>query len=255
MIETNIILTGFMGTGKSTIGRLLAQRLDLNFVDTDDLIEIEDGRSIAAIFQEEGENYFRRLEAQVAHELSVHRGLVISTGGRLMLDVDNAAALRATGPVFCLTAPAEEIVARLSDESGQRPLLEVPNPVGRINELLQQRKAGYGRFPQINTAGKTPDQIIGEIELLLDKEILNITYPHGRYNVVVGSDLLPHVRQLSSIQGSLAVITDSNGNTSFSSHTAGFLVRFCKTGLAHVFDCNIDISARFLQCFFTFHHA
>ena len=109
-----------------------------------------------------------------------------------------------------MTASAEEIVARLADEPGQRPLLDVPDPIERVNELLQQRKAGYGRFPQINTAGKTPEQIIGEIELLLDQEIFNITYPHGRYNVVVGSDLLPHVRQLSGIQGPLAIITDSN---------------------------------------------
>lgn len=210
MNDINITLTGFMGTGKSTVGRLLAQQLKFIFVDTDDLIEKLDGRSVAAIFQEEGELYFRQLEAQITSELSASRRQVIATGGRLMLDEENAAALGATGPVFCLTAAAEAIIDRLANEPGRRPLLDVADPMGRVQELLRQREAGYGRFPQIDTSGQKPQQIAGEIELLLDKEILNINYPHGRYNVVVGSDLLANVRLLSGIQGPLAIITDSN---------------------------------------------
>jgi 3-dehydroquinate synthase len=209
-LDPNIILTGFMGSGKSTVGRLLAQQLQFEFVDTDDLIETREGRSIASIFNEEGEPFFRRLEQQISRELSLRHGLVVATGGRLMLYPDNAAALGATGSVFCLVATAEEIMTRLANEPGRRPLLDVPHPMRRIRELLQQRESAYGRFPQINTSSKTPQQLVGEIQLLLDKEILNVTYPHGRYNVVVGSDLLPDVRQLSSIQGQLAIITDSN---------------------------------------------
>ena len=208
--DPNIILTGFMGSGKSTVGRLLAHQLQFEFVDTDDLIETRDGRSIATIFSEEGEPFFRRLEAQISQELSLRRGLVVATGGRLMLDPDNAAALGGTGAVFCLVASAEEIVARLAKEPGRRPLLDGPDPLQRVRELLQQRESAYGRFPQIITRDKMPQQIVGEIQLLLDKEILNVTYPHGRYNVVVGSDLLPNVSQLSSIQGQLAIVTDSN---------------------------------------------
>lgn len=210
MNDYNIVLTGFMGSGKTTVGRLLAQRLGMDFLDSDGLIEEQDGRTIAAIFQEEGEPYFRQLEAETARELAKRRGLVIATGGRLMLDAGNAAALEATGPVFCLAAPAEMIVSRLVDEAGQRPLLDVPDPTAKVRALLLERAAGYGRFAQIDTAQKTPQQIVEEITLLLDKEILNIQYPHGRYNVVVGTGLLPHVRELAGIQGPLAIVTDSH---------------------------------------------
>jgi 3-dehydroquinate synthase len=210
MNKTNVILTGFMGTGKTTVGRLLANELNFEFVDTDDLIEQREGRSIAAIFREAGEPAFRLLEAAAARELAARRGLVIATGGRLMLDQENAAALSATGPVFCLTAEPGEIVARLADDEGRRPLLDVPDPIQRVQDLLQQRAPDYGRFPQINSSGRTPQQIVGEMRLLLDKKIINVIYPHGRYHVVVGPDLLPSVRQLVRIQGPLAIITDSN---------------------------------------------
>ncbi len=127
-----------------------------------------------------------------------------------MLDQENAAALSATGPVFCLTAEPQEIMARLARDDGRRPLLAVPDPIQRIHNLLQQRAPDYGRFPQINSSGRTPQQLVGEISLLLDKEIVNVTYPDGSYHVVVGPDLIPSVRQLARIQGPLAVITDSN---------------------------------------------
>ncbi len=210
MVKENLILTGFMGTGKSTVGKLLAQRLDFDFVDTDELIETHEGRSIADIFREEGEAAFRRLEAQAAADLSQQHGLVVATGGRLMLDQANAAALSGTGRVFCLTATPDEILARLVDDEGRRPLIDVPQPEERIRMLLEERADGYGRFPQINTSGRSPEQIVAEIQLMIDKEILPVTYPHGTYNVVVGSDLLPHIRHLASIKGPLALITDSN---------------------------------------------
>lgn len=210
MNDSNIILTGFMGSGKSTIGRLLAQDLKFEFVDTDGLIELRNGRSIAAIFDEDGELFFRQLESQISQELSTRRRSIIATGGRLMLDPHNAALLGATGPVFCLVATAEEIMTRLASEPGLRPLVDVPDPIQRVRELLQQRESAYGRFTQINTSGKTPQQLVGEIKLMLDKEILNVTHPHGRYNVVVGSDLLSNARQLSGLEGQLAIVTDSN---------------------------------------------
>ncbi len=210
MNKYNVILTGFMGSGKSTVGRLLAQRLGFDFVDSDDLIERRDGRSVAEIFQEAGEPYFRQLEAEIAQELALLRGVVIATGGRLMLNEENAAALAAAGPVFCLAATPEVILSRLVCESGQRPLLDVPDPEGLVRQLLLERQDGYGRFPQINTTSKTPQQIAGEIHLLIDQEVLNITYPHGRYNVVVGLDLLSQIRRLADIQGPIAIVTDSN---------------------------------------------
>lgn len=151
-----------MGTGKSTVGRLLAQQLAYDFVDTDEWIEAENGRSIATIFQEDGEATFRQLERTASLTAAKLEGTVIATGGRLMLDEKNAAALMENGRVFCLTAKPEEIVARVRTGE-KRPLLNVPNPEARIQILLDQRRDAYGRFPQVSTTGKTPKQVVQEI--------------------------------------------------------------------------------------------
>ncbi|MCP4424342.1 MAG: shikimate kinase [Chloroflexi bacterium] len=152
-----------MGTGKSTVGRLLAARLEYDFVDTDELIAARDGRSIAKIFHESGQFAFRRWEAVISQELAGREGLVIATGGRLMLDEMNAVALSRDAYVFCLTAVPETILERLVDDGGVRPLLDVSNPTQAIMDLLAERREGYGRFPQIVTDNKTPDQIVAEI--------------------------------------------------------------------------------------------
>lgn len=158
----NLVLTGFMGTGKTSVGQILAQRLGLTFVDTDALIEARDGRTVAGIFAQDGEAAFRQWETAVARELAAQTGLVIATGGRLMLNPENAAALEANGHVFCLTATATEILRRLAGDRS-RPLLQVPDPAAQIRQLLHQRQAGYGRYPQIATDGKPPTAIAEEI--------------------------------------------------------------------------------------------
>lgn len=151
-----------MGTGKTTVGKLLAGQLQRPFIDTDALIVERDGRAIVTIFAEDGEAAFRAWERRVALELAQQQGLVIATGGRLMLDEVNAAALAASGQVFCLTAHPQTILARVQDDT-KRPLLDVPNPAQRIALLLEVRREGYGRFPQITTDGKTADQVTDEI--------------------------------------------------------------------------------------------
>ncbi len=153
-----------MGTGKTTVGKLLAQRLQRPFTDTDAFIVERDGRSIAQIFAEDGEETFRNWERTVSLELAQQQGLIIATGGRLMLDKENAEALAASGPVFCLTAVPETILARVQDDE-KRPLLNVPSPAERIAQLLEMRRSGYGRFPQISTDGKTAAQVADEIVL------------------------------------------------------------------------------------------
>ena len=125
MTQQTIILTGFMGTGKSTVGRLLAERTGRGFIDTDELIVTRAGREIAHIFAESGEQVFREMEAEVAQELAGRPGLVIATGGRLMLDPANAAALGQDAHVVCLTATPAEILQRLADDGLRRPLLAV----------------------------------------------------------------------------------------------------------------------------------
>ena len=148
MDKPNIVLTGFMGTGKTTVGKMLARQLDYDFIDTDEFIEERAGKSVPEIFQEMGEVAFREMESAVARELADRQGVVISTGGRLMLDPGNAAALSRTGRVFCLVATPEEIMDRVTkDTSHERPLLAVPDPMQRIVELMQQRREDYGQFP------------------------------------------------------------------------------------------------------------
>lgn len=164
--KKNIILTGFMGTGKTTVGKLVAAQLDYEFIDTDELIQARHGRSIAEIFLERGEAAFRQMEADMAKELANREGLVIATGGRLMLDSENADVLSQRGLVFCLAATPEAILARLKDDVAHpRPLLAGSNPGERIVELLQQRQAGYQRFPQVMTNGKRPLEVA---QILLD---------------------------------------------------------------------------------------
>ena len=160
----NIILAGFMGTGKTTVGKLLAEQLNYQFVDTDAMIEASANRSIKDIFDRQGEDVFRAMETAVAQELSQYEGLLISTGGGMMLNLDNVVVLEETGDVFCLVATADEIFARIMQDGPHiRPLLAGENPKQRIAEILQERQEGYGRFTQIQTTGKQPADVASDI--------------------------------------------------------------------------------------------
>lgn len=161
-----MVLTGFMGTGKTTVGRLLADRLGYEFVDTDGIIERRHG-PIPAIFAERGEETFRAIERQVAAELGERQGLVISTGGRMLLDPVNERALSANGDVFCLAASVDEIWRRVGRTCADRPLLAGADPRQRIVELLAERQAGYAEFRQVTTDGRQPAMIAAEIAGLL----------------------------------------------------------------------------------------
>lgn len=159
----NVVLTGFMGTGKSTVGRLLAERLGYEFVDTDQLI-VERYGPIPEIFATDGEAAFRAYEREVAGELAERQGLVIATGGRLLLDRTNADALGVHGEVFCLTATIDTILARVTgDGVDERPLLAGDDVEQRITMLLESRAEAYARFTQVATDAKAPDDIVAEI--------------------------------------------------------------------------------------------
>ena len=163
MAGENVVLTGFMATGKSTVGRLLAIALDFEWVDTDALIEARYG-PIDDIFQSNGEESFREMERRVAGELAGRRNLVISTGGRMMLDAENARVLGRSARVFCLTAEPEELLRRAVAQDGpERPLLTGGHPADRIRELLSERAEAYAQFEQVPTEGRAFGEIVQDI--------------------------------------------------------------------------------------------
>jgi 3-dehydroquinate synthase len=222
MEKRNIVLTGFMGTGKTTVGKLLARQLDFEFVDTDVLIEERAGKSIPEIFDQMGEAAFRQMEADLARELADRQDVVISTGGRMLLDPVNAAALARTGRVFCLVATPEEILQRVSqNDDRERPLLAGGDPMQRIVELMQERKKDYGRFPQLETSRKSPDvvsrNLMGILQANPDQRIpisvsktASSTGTQTSYEYIVGGGILPFVTHLSGIEGPVAIVTDTN---------------------------------------------
>jgi 3-dehydroquinate synthase len=153
MSKSNIILTGFMGTGKTAVGREVAAQLGRPFVDLDDLIVARAGKPIPRIFAENGEPAFRALEAALCQELAAPAGLVIATGGGAVLDPANREALAAGGILICLEADVATILARL-EGADDRPLLATSNRRPRIVELLEQRAAAYAAVPHhLDTTG------------------------------------------------------------------------------------------------------
>lgn len=166
MPQRNIVLVGFMGTGKTTVGQLLAARLDLAFVDMDHLIEARAGKPISRIFAEDGEPHFRAMERDLSRELAGRAGLVVGCGGGVVLNPANVADYARTGLVVCLTATPEIIFARTAGAS-HRPLLEEQNRFQRILDLLGKRRALYGAIPnQVDTGLLTPEQVADRIEAL-----------------------------------------------------------------------------------------
>jgi len=201
-----------MGTGKTTVGKLLAKKLKRKFIDTDQLIEERQGVTIPQIFTDLGESAFRKMEADISKELGKKEGLVISTGGRLMLDPANVAALSSTGKIFCLVATPQEILSRLeSDKDNRRPLLDVPNPSEQILELLQERKKGYQRFLKLATDDKQPADVTENLLEFMQRspKRFAIENPAQPYEFIVGNGILPFTRQLAGAEGMLVVITDT----------------------------------------------
>ena len=161
----NVALIGFMGTGKSTVGRILARALGYVFVDSDAVIEARAGVPIRSLFMAEGETGFRRREREVIAELSAGSGQVIATGGGAAVDPDNAAQLHAGCLVVWLTA-APEVILRRVGKARNRPLLaEAPDPYARIVEILTVREPHYARVAhcRVETGGRRPDHIATEI--------------------------------------------------------------------------------------------
>jgi len=163
-MHSNVVLTGFMATGKTTVGRLVAKKLAYEFIDTDALIEKRWSQSIADIFSQEGEQVFRQMEARIAAELVAMRGLVIATGGGMMQNPANVDAFNRQGRIYCLSASLDHILERITkDENVIRPLLQVEDPMKQIQEVMAARQSVYAQFIQLDTSGKTPEEVVEEL--------------------------------------------------------------------------------------------
>ncbi len=162
-------MIGFMGVGKTAVGRLLARKLGRKFIELDLLIEQKAGKSIPDIFQQGGEIAFRELEIEVTKEIAGENQAVIACGGGLVLNKINIDRLRKNARIVYLTASPRIILKRVSSEEGQRPLLEVDDPILTIRELLKFRKPFYERAADIRVdtsklgIGAVAEQIIEKL--------------------------------------------------------------------------------------------
>ena len=162
-LSANIVLVGFMGTGKSTVGQVIAQKLGFHFIDTDDVIEQTSKAKISDIFAEHGEVYFRDLESQAVKSVALMKNQVVATGGGVVLRSSNIDLLRTGGPIFCLNATPKAIWDRVRS-SRSRPLLRGPDPLKKIETLLDKRAPYYALADhQIETTGVSVDRVANEI--------------------------------------------------------------------------------------------
>jgi shikimate kinase len=165
------VIIGFMGTGKTTVGKVLAERLGRRFIDLDDAIGARAGRSIADIFREGGETAFRELEQEALREALAQPGVVLATGGGAACREPNLSMMLAAGRVVALSASAEEVLRRTGRRSG-RPLLDgAADPLEAARELLQQREPFYARAHiRVDTVNKRPEEVVTEVLGALRKE-------------------------------------------------------------------------------------
>jgi len=215
----NVVLTGFMGSGKSSLGREVAHRLGRPFVDMDALIEEREGAPIPEIFAQRGEPYFRKVEKDLCRELATKRGLVIATGGGTLLPIENRRLMEEGGWVICLAADVEEVLERIPKD-GSRPLLK-GDYRAEVEALLAERRQAYAQMAiQIDTTGLTIAQVAELIVALVEGpdleesprfDQLSVQTPTGPYPILLGRGLLPHIGSLLAqrgVEGSVAVVTN-----------------------------------------------
>jgi shikimate kinase len=160
----NIILTGFMGVGKTSVGTQLATDTGFTFVDTDDLIEADQKMTISDIFEKHGEPYFRDVEARIIQRVVMGQNQVIATGGGAVIRDENRQAFKKAGLVVCLTARPEVIYERIKHET-HRPLLCTPDPLEKIREMLDSREGFYAQADvTIDTSEKSVDAVLRGIK-------------------------------------------------------------------------------------------
>jgi shikimate kinase / 3-dehydroquinate synthase len=226
-----VILTGFMATGKSEVGRRLARRLGRPFVDLDKMVEAAAGKTVASIFAAEGEARFRQLERGAVEEACRVPDAVIATGGGTLLDPENRRRLASAGPIVCLSASPEEILRRIGD-AASRPLLAEANGgpttktdrLARIRGLLAERAPVYALATHaVDTAGLDVDAVVRRVCALVEgrpvsepgttaerTEHVRVELGPRSYSIVVGTGLLdelgPRLAE-SGLAGRCALVT------------------------------------------------
>ncbi|MGH2447052.1 MAG: bifunctional shikimate kinase/3-dehydroquinate synthase [Chloroflexota bacterium] len=206
----SVVLTGFMGTGKTSVGVALARRLGVRFHDTDQLVEAAAGRSIPQIFAEEGEKEFRRLESEAFRKALAGPAAVIATGGGTLLTEETRALLNGD-QVFTLICEPAELRRRLGGQ-GDRPLLDLTP--GRLERLLDQRQSGYKQFRQIDTTGRSPDEIAEQLVAIAGAgEPAELVFDRRQSSVLeFGPGLLQRLGMMvkGGPPGAIVLLTDRN---------------------------------------------
>jgi shikimate kinase/3-dehydroquinate synthase len=209
----NVVVTGFMGTGKTRVGREVARRLGRPFVDMDAEIEARAGKPIPRIFAGDGEAAFRRMEAALCEELSAREGLVIATGGGALVNPISRERMMESGTVVCLTCAPEEILRRVGSNAG-RPLLDVTDSRAEIERLLEARREPYAAIPwQIDTTGLSVEEVADQVIGIAEVTTLSVRHPGGQYAVHIGDGLLAQtggaLRAAGGLEGtSVAIVSN-----------------------------------------------
>lgn len=161
--DKNIYLVGFMGTGKSTVGKALADKMGKIFKDLDELIEKRESKKIVDIFEEKGEEYFRMLESEIIDEISKTKNYIVATGGGAVVNPVNFQNLKESGVLISLVASPEAVYERVKD-SKERPLLNVENPIEEIKRMMFERAYFYIKSDYIvETTDRSIEEIVEEI--------------------------------------------------------------------------------------------
>jgi len=236
--RSSLVITGFMGVGKTVVGRAVAERLGRSFVDMDTEIELRTGKTVREIFDQDGELAFREKEAALCQELSAMENLVIATGGGALVPPQNLETMRQTGIVVCLTCAIDEITDRLRHGTA-RPLIGDGDPRARIEELLNERRQAYDGMPwRIDTTGRTVDEVVNLVMRMAGSQRLAVRHANAEYPIHIGTGLLSHLGDAMRAVGidaeaRLCVVTNTvvhplYGNAATESlRRAGFDVEIC----------------------------
>lgn len=210
----NIVITGFMGTGKTSVGQEVARCLGWEFIDMDDVIQSQAGKTIPEIFAEDGEAAFREMEAALCRELAERSQVVISTGGGALVPDANRRVMSRHGLVVCLTADVEEIWWRLQ-KATDRPMLYANDRRARMEELLAERAPAYNRIPHhVDTTHTPVEEAARQIIRLweTDRRVIAVHAPEGDYRIHLGRGLLAETGELlrqAGLCGGIGLVSDA----------------------------------------------